>query len=211
MKQIIDLNLWKRREHFLFFKDFQEPFFGITANVDCTEAYRYAKENDLSFFLYYMYLSLKAANAIEEFRYRVEDDQVVLYDRIHCSTTAMNANGLFAFAFLEYTEDLDGFYRKAAVEIAKIKSATTMNLSEDNARPDVIHYTTIPWVSFTALTHDRNFARPCSIPKVSFGKYFKEGERLLLPVCVNGHHGLMDGAHVGNYFELFQEMLNGEF
>ncbi len=97
MKQLIDIATWKRKEHFQFFKDYQEPFFGVTANVDCTKAYSYAKANKLSFFLYYMYQSLAAVNAIEEFRYRIENGKVVCFDTIHCSTTALNANNLFAF------------------------------------------------------------------------------------------------------------------
>jgi len=210
MKQVIDLDLWKRKEHYLFFKNHQEPFFSLTAHVDCTQAYTYTKEKNLSFFLHYMYQSLRTVNAIEEFKYRIEGEKVVCYDRIHASTTALNANGLFAFAFMPYVDSFEEFYTLAKKELALVKSITTMNVCEDSGRPDVIHYTTIPWVSFTSLTHERNFSRPDSIPKISFGKYFKEGERLLLPVSVKGHHGLMDGFHVGRYFELFQELLNGK-
>lgn len=83
-----------------------------------------------------------------------------------------------------------------------------MNVNENSGRRDVIHYSTVPWISFTALTHERNFAMPDSIPKMTFGKYFKEGNRLLLPLSINGHHGLMDGYHIGQYFELFQQLLN---
>lgn len=208
MKQIIDINSWKRKEHYQFFKDFQEPFFGITANVDCTKAYNYAKDNELSFFLYYMYQSMATVNAIEEFRYRIEDGKVVCYDKIHCSTTALNANDLFAFAFMPYTDKFENFYAQAQEEVAKIKRITTMNVDENSGRLDVIHYSTVPWISFTALTHERNFAIVDSIPKITFGKYFKEGDKLLLPVSINVHHGLMDGYHVGQYFKLFQELLD---
>ena len=38
MKHLIDLETWPRREHFVFFSAFEEPFFGLTANVDCTSA-----------------------------------------------------------------------------------------------------------------------------------------------------------------------------
>lgn len=209
MKKTINIDTWKRKEHYNFFKDFQEPFFGITANVDCTTAYNYAKENNLSFFLYYMYQSLAAVNAIEEFGYRIEGNEVMSYDRIHCSTTAMNANGLFAFAFLRYTDNFEDYYAQAQEEIEKIKVIKTMNLNEDNARPDVIHYSTIPWISFTSVSNERNLGKPDSIPKLTFGKYFKEGGKLLLPLHVNAHHALMDGYHVGKYFEIFQKLLDG--
>ncbi|MDH6305904.1 chloramphenicol O-acetyltransferase type A [Parabacteroides sp. PF5-5] len=207
-KQIIDINTWKRREHYQFFKDYQEPFWSITANVDCSKAYQYAKENNLSFFLYYMYRSLMTVNSIEEFRYRIEDNNVVCYNKIHGSTTALNAIDMFAFAFLPYADTFEDFYAYAQKEIEKIKSINNMNIDENGSRPDVIHYSTIPWVSFTALTNERNYAIADSIPKITFGKYTKEGNKMLLPVALNVHHGLMDGFHAGQYFELFQELLN---
>ena len=44
MKQKLNLDTWNRKEHFLFFKQMEEPFFGITTNIDCTKAYEKAKE-----------------------------------------------------------------------------------------------------------------------------------------------------------------------
>ncbi len=50
MKTAIDLNNWIRKDHYLFFSQFEEPFYGITVSIDCTAAYQYAKENAISFF-----------------------------------------------------------------------------------------------------------------------------------------------------------------
>lgn len=208
MKQIIDINNWKRKEHYQFFKDYTEPFWAITANVDCSKAYTYAKDNNLSFFLYYMYQSLASVNAIEEFKYRIEDDKVVCYDKIHCCTTTPNAIDMLAFAFIPYTGTFEDFYMYGQKEISRIKSIKSMNIDENSARPDVIHYSTIPWISFTALTNERNYAITDSIPKITFGKYRKEGNKMLLPVSINVHHSLADGFHVGQYFDLFQQLLD---
>jgi len=208
MKQIINMDTWKRREYYNFFKDYQETFFGITANVDCTKAYKFTKENNLSFFLYYMYKSMKAVNAIEEFRYRIEESNIVCYDKIHCSTTALNANNMFAFAFFQYTDNFEEFYSQAQQEMKKISTVTDMNMGGDNGRTDVIHYSTIPWISFTCLNQERNFSPSESIPKLTFGKFFKDKESLLLPLSVYVHHGLMDGMHVGQHYEIFQEFMN---
>ena len=62
MKHLIDLETWPRREHFVFFSAFEEPFFGLTAHVDCTAAQGAAKRLGVSFFLYYLYQALEAAN-----------------------------------------------------------------------------------------------------------------------------------------------------
>ena len=37
--------------------------------------------------------------------------------------------------------------------------------------------------------------------KIDTGKYFREGEKLMLPISVTCHHGLMDGYHVAKFIE----------
>ena len=60
MYRKIDLELWNRKEHFLFFKQMEEPFFGITATIDCTSAYENSKLLDVPFFIYYLHKTVVA-------------------------------------------------------------------------------------------------------------------------------------------------------
>ncbi len=62
MKHEIDISNWKRREHFEVYKNFDEPLFGLTVRVECSGAYKQAKELGYPFSLYYLYLSLRVAN-----------------------------------------------------------------------------------------------------------------------------------------------------
>jgi chloramphenicol O-acetyltransferase type A len=66
----------------------------------------------------------------------------------------------------------------------------------------------LPWVSFTSFAHARDFARKDSIPKIAFGKFAKENDRVFLPISVEVHHALMDGLHVGRFLSRFEEMLD---
>lgn len=85
MKQHINLATWNRQEHFTFFSSFEEPFFGLVTEVNAVQAYARAKELGISFFQVYLYATLRAANEIEAFRYRIEDGEVYCYDVIHLS------------------------------------------------------------------------------------------------------------------------------
>jgi chloramphenicol O-acetyltransferase len=49
MYKILELEKWSRKDHFFFFSQFEEPFFGITAQVDCSNAYHFCKERNYSF------------------------------------------------------------------------------------------------------------------------------------------------------------------
>ncbi|MGZ7230851.1 CatA-like O-acetyltransferase, partial [Streptococcus pyogenes] len=69
-----------------------------------------------------------------------------------------------------------------------------------------VHMTALPWLAFTAFTHARGSGD--DRPKIAFGRFKEEGGRLLLPVCVDVHHALCDGVHVGRFFEAFQAQLD---
>ena len=208
MKKLIDINTWKRKEHYNFFVTFTEPFFGVVANVDCKSAYNRAKEMGVSFMLYYLHKSLRAVNEIEEFRIRIENEQPYLYDVVHGGSTTMNADGLFAFSFLPFSPDFDTFYASAKAELDRIKTISGLNATPESTRIDLIQYSTVPWIHFTGLTHARNYNRPDSCPKISFGKCVEQDGKMFMPVALNANHALADGEHAGRYFELFQQYLN---
>ena len=207
MKHPIDLATWNRREHFEFFSRFEEPFFGLVANVDCTPALAEAKRLGVPFFLYYLYHAVQAVNAVENLRYRIEGEQVVCYDRIHASATIGRPDHTFSFSFIEQHDELAAFVRGAQAEIAAVQASTGLRLSPATARVDVIHFSALPWVRFTGLTHARSFAHPDSAPKISVGQTFQEGAATLMPVSVNLHHGLADGYHAGLFLAEFQRRL----
>ncbi|QMU29838.1 chloramphenicol acetyltransferase [Adhaeribacter radiodurans] len=208
MKKELALDNWNRKEHFQFFSRFEEPFFGLVVNMDCAKAYKKAKAENLPFYLYYLYLSLKAVNEMESFRYRIEEDKVICYDTIHASPTVLRDDKTFGFAFLPYQPTFGEFLTFANQAIQIVKATSGLCLTDNTGRVDVIHFSSIPWVSFTGLTHARSFTFKDSVPKISFGKYFWEQDKLWLPVSITVHHGLMDGYHVGEYLTTFQELLN---
>ncbi|MES1244892.1 MAG: CatA-like O-acetyltransferase [Acidobacteriota bacterium] len=72
-------------------------------------------------------------------------------------------------------------------------------------RTDLLHCSALPWVSFTSISHARNWGREDSVPKLAFGKVFEQDGRRLMPVSVEVHHALLDGLHVGRYLESLQE------
>ncbi|RSK51140.1 chloramphenicol acetyltransferase [Hymenobacter rigui] len=209
MKQLIDLDTWNRKEHFAFFSSFEEPFWGVVAEVDATQALRRARELNCSFFQLYLHCALTAVNRVENLRYRIEESQVVCYDQIHASPTLGRPDHTFGFGFVPYHPDLQTFGNGLRAEMEAVQHSTGLRLGPETARPDVIHFSAIPWLSFTGLTHARSFSHPDSIPKISVGRLRPEGNRHLMPVAINVHHGLADGYHVGLFMEAFQQALNG--
>jgi chloramphenicol O-acetyltransferase type A len=205
MKTLIDQETWIRKDHFKFFSQFEEPFFGFTVKIDCTELYAYSKANGYSFFLYSLHKSLLAVNQIEEFRCRILDGEVWRFDAVHASPTINRPDGTFGYAYFDFEEDFKTFAAKAKKEIEKVQQSKGLitSVTGDN----IIHYSFIPWLDFTGLSHARMFSRQDSIPKICFGKMTEEGGRRYMPMSVHGHHGLMDGYHISRYVDLLTQII----
>lgn len=206
MKTLIDIENWNRKEHFLFYSKFEEPFFGISVKVDCTKAYFKAKEEQVSFFLYYLYRALKAANEVENFRYRIIDNNAYKFPSVNASPTINRPDGTFGFAYMDYYEDESKFYENALQEIENVKN--TNSLLPAISGENVIHFSVIPWLDYMSISHARSFSHPDSCPKISFGKVTEKDGIKTMSVSVHGHHALMDGYHVGLFIDKFQFLLN---
>lgn len=207
MKQKLDLNNWNRKEHFLFFKQMQESFFGFTVAIDCTKAYAKSKELGVSFFTYYLHKTLTAVNTIEPFRYRIIDDEVYIFDQIDASATILREDKTFGFSYIKFAKDIREFAEITKTEIDRIQNTTGLLTRE---YPDnLIHFSAVPWVNFTSYSHARSFTWPDSCPKISFGKMTDENGKKTMTMAVHVHHGLMDGYHVGQFISCFEELMNG--
>ena len=206
MKHEIDLSTWKRREHFEVFKNFDEPLFGITVKVECANAYYKAKLAGYPFSLYYLYLSMKAANEIEEFRYRIEDDKIYCYNSVGAGPTIFRENETYGCGYMPYNNDIEAFMVQAAAEVERVKAEDGLKFT--HAGEDILHYSTLPWADFTSVNHARILSRGRSIPKITFGKITRDAKKMWLPVDVHVNHALMDGFHVGKFIERLQQLLN---
>lgn len=205
MKRVLEIDSWQRRDHFNFFSQFDEPFFGVCVDIDCTHAYEKCKKTDNSFFLYYIHKSLVAANKTESFRYRIENKQVVVYDVIHASPTIIREDETFGFSLMEYYDDFKIFSSDARIEIEKIRNST--GLLNGTIGNDIIHYSSLPWIKFNSISHARNFKFQDTCPKITFGKIFDDENRKKMPVSVHVHHALVDGINVGQFIDEFQNQM----
>ena len=200
MPEYLDTETWSRRHLFRLFKEYDDPFFNVCADVDVTPLLGFARARNLSFFITYHYLSLRTANEVVPFRYRLRGDRVLVHDRVDAGAVVLLADESFTFVYFDFTEDFGAFHEgaRASVERARVEPPP---LDARAGRDDLVYHSVIPWVAFTSISHARHSRQQSGIPKVTFGKYRDVGGRVLMPVSVEVHHALMDGLHVGRFFQ----------
>ncbi len=194
----IDMKTWKRREHFLFFSKMHYPRFAVTLNIDISKLVPYVKERNISLSTALLFLTSKAMNNVEEFRMRIRGDEVVIHDAIHPSLTILTDEDTFHFGEVKFSEDFSIFNENAA-KTAQI-TRETQNLKNEVGRDDYIFTSSLPWFTFTSLTHTITLEKiKLSVPRITWGKYFTQDNKILLPVSLDVNHALIDGVHIGRF------------
>lgn len=206
MKHKLNIEDWNRKEHFNFFKTFDQPYFGVTANIDCTKAYLRCKTMGVPFFSYYLHKTLLVVNAIDNMRYRIEADEVFVYDWIDASATIMREDKSFGFSHIRFDVDFETFNQIAVAEINRVKQ--TSGLFTMGPVDNIIHFSALPWIDFTGISQASDSRSGDSCPKFSVGKLVEAHGRRNMTFNIQVHHALVDGYHVGLFFENLQSLMN---
>lgn len=205
-KTYLDIENWNRKELFYHFRTLADQTFAVVVNVDVTKTHAASKESKFSFFVMYLHACMKAINSVENFKYRIEEDKIAVYNTINASATIARPDTTFGFSYINYSEDLATFDANFQQEKERIQHST--NLFPPSYSPNCIHCSALPWLHFTSHKEPFSGNKNDSVPQLSFGKVITENNTLLMPVAVNVNHALVDGYHVGQFFEKFQQELD---
>jgi chloramphenicol O-acetyltransferase type A len=190
-----------RQEHFDFFRTYEMPFYTITFDLDVTEVTAFSKEHGYPVYLTQCFLFTRGMSRVEDFRYRVVDDRIVLYDRLEIAATLPAPDGAFSFAHFEHEPDLEAFLHRAESVSKRARERATLTAT---AEGNTVLFTSIPGVRFTGFTHATPSDRTDGRARVAFGRFFEESGRLMAPVGLGVNHIFIDGVAIGRLVEEVQ-------
>ena len=201
----IDMPAYPRRAHFDYFRSLAYPYVGTTVNVDITALVGRIKRTSLPFFLTVCHCVARAANSVPEFRQRIVDGGIVEFDRCRTSHTVALEDGTFCYCTLEHGLPLRVYLTVA--EQAQAQAKERRSIEEDPAEAlDKFFISTLPWFSYTSLIQP--VPHPAdSNPRLTWGKYFVQEGKILLPVSVLCNHALVDGSHIAAFYEALDQFV----
>jgi chloramphenicol O-acetyltransferase type A len=199
------IDSYYRQTVFDFFRGYRNPFYAITFELEITELKRYCAGRSWPLYRNLCYFFARAMQPIEDFRYRLRDGRVVLYDQLEVAATLPAPDGLFSFAYLGYHPDADEFNRLAGELEAANRAEVTLAQPEDTNH---ILFTAIPGVRFTGLTHATPEDTLDGRPRVAFGRYVEADGKLTIPVGLEVNHVFIDGNALSALVEGAQREFN---
>lgn len=194
-----------RKKHFDFFRKMDQPHFNICIQADVTEVLKVIKSEKLHFTSSMVYMISRTANSIPRFRQRIRGEEVVMHETVHPSFTVQTqVSDTFSFCYVDYRADYPSFVRDAQLAIQRVQ--TVPSFEDDLERDDYLFLSALPWLRFSGLTHAMHYAPVDSVPRITWGQFYTQGDRYVLPLSVQVHHALVDGRDVGDYCALFEQL-----
>lgn len=199
----IDLETYPRRSHFEFFKSYAYPYVGMTAQMEVTNLVAAAKDRGGSSFLACLYAAAQAANGVPELRQRIAGEGIVEYEHSDTGHTVALPDHTFCNCRTDCRRSFDEFlvYGKKRQEEAKTHHGFA-NCEEDES--GMIFVSCVPWVNFTQVIQPVPIPAD-SNPRIVFGKFVKENGKITMPLNIQCNHALVDGYHIGLFYQAFED------
>ena len=198
--RLLDLTGDPRRAHFDYFRTMANPYLSVTANCDITPLREKTLREGLPFFLLLLYCAANAANDVPELRRRIRGDTAVEYSQCDSSHTVALPDGTYCYCRLDCRRPFAEFIPYALEKVQQAKR--TPSIDDGNDADSLLFVTTLPWISFTSVSLPTPSPAD-SNPRITFGRFFEQDGRILMPVSLTVHHALADGRHMAAFFETF--------
>lgn len=202
----IDWESYPRKAHFAYFSAMADPYAGVTAPVDVTGFLAACRERREPFFLSFLWCAGRAANAVPQLRQRIVDGRPVEFSSCDTSHTVLRADGTYCYCRLDCTRPFGEFLPQAVGRQEEAKAGGDLDDGEDAL--SLLFVSTLPWVGYTALRQPAP-APADSNPRITWGRYDEAGGRIAMPVTLLVNHALVDGAHMGRFYQGLERELEG--
>ena len=179
--------------------------YSLTVKLDIS---RIIKENRHLYSTRIFYLT-KLINTHQEFRTCFNaKGQLGFYDKMIPSYTVFNKE---THNFTSIWRDIPNSYKDFYNEYQKDVQTYGMNKGlegKPNIPENIYNISMIPWITFESFNLNLQKGYDYLLPIFTFGKYFQENEKYLIPLSVQVHHAVCDGFHISRLINEFQTILS---
>lgn len=203
-----NVETWQRKEHYHVYNEQINCGFSITTKIDITLLRSFIQSHGYRFYPTMIYLLSSLVNAHDEFRLSKKDNDLILWNKVNPNFTIFhNETETFSSLWCDYSDNIQDFMKNYNHQLNLYKD--DYNLAPQPSQIENIFYiSSLPWVSFDGFNLNiadiaNNFA-----PIFTMGKFYHEGDKVLLPLAIQVHHAVCDGFHVGRFVNELQKLCN---
>lgn len=202
---LIDMNDWDRKEYFEHYYQNIPCTYSMSVKLDITVL----KKQGRHLYSSLLYFLTQIINRHREFRFSFDDKgRLGYFDELLPSYTVFNSETeTFTNIWSDVPKNYEDFYRIYRQDVNAF-GKTKAVIGKPNMPENVFNVSMIPWVSFDGFNLNLQKGYDYLLPIFTFGKYFWENERCVIPLSIQVHHAICDGFHVGRLVQELQVLLN---
>lgn len=199
----IDLASYQRKPIFDFFSKVADPYISFTVQQDISLLYKKVKERKLPFFLSLQFVLLRAIERCPNLMTREVGGKIYTISHLCASFTFALDDGTFAFCSAYPYLPFEVYLSEALQAENEVKSHPAL-ADDEKETPYMVFVSSIPWFSYTGHEMEKPMP-PDSNPRLTWGKFYLQNEKVLLPLTIQVNHALTDGRDLGDFFRFIQE------
>lgn len=204
MFNIINKEMWVRKEHFMHFSKYARNSFNLTKEIDVTSVLEIKKQRGFSFYGIMLYLLTQTVNEMPELRMACQNGEVGYWDNVHPSYTILNSlTKTFINIWTPFQEDLECFVKDIEKDILEYKEQTRLFPQKSQAE-NTVSISCLPWLeydSFSIELENQEFYSPI----ITFSKYVVKDSQVTLKVSIRCNHAVTDGYHASLFFKKLEK------
>lgn len=201
--ELVDMERWPRAELYrLYTEQWSTVTYSVTKKLSVAGFVPYLKERGIKFVPALMWLVCREINALENYRYAVQDGKLGLWDVVHPMFPNLNTDGNMTFHALHYGPDFRTFYEAYLAEQQENKTKTCLWATKIPVNNFMVSI--FPWLHFDGSSMQIKNAKNYYAPFIAIGQY---NEQMELPCMLMGNHAVSDAWHVSRFFDGMQKGL----
>ncbi|MBM7868647.1 chloramphenicol O-acetyltransferase type A [Clostridium pascui] len=204
---LIDTEHWNRKPYFEHYLNSVRCTYSMTANIEITNLLNDIKLKKLKLYPTLIYIIATVVNNHKEFRTCFDEKGNLGYwDSMSPSYTIFHKdNETFSSIWTEYDKSFSCFYNKYLDDIKNYGDIMSFT-PKLNEPMNTFPISCIPWVSFTGFNLNIYNDGTYLVPIFTIGKYFKQDDKILIPMSIQVHHAVCDGYHASRFINEVQEL-----
>lgn len=201
----IDKKNWKRKEFFEHYFSNVPCTYSMTVKLDITKIIKMKKKIYPSM-LYYI---ATIVNRHSEFRMALnEKGEIGVFDEMIPSYTIFHKDTeTFSDIWTEYKPVIEDFYIEYEKDIQQYGYRNGM-VGKPNVPQNIFTVSMIPWTTFEGFNLNLQKGYEYLLPIFTMGKFYKDDEKIILPLAIQVHHAVCDGFHLCRFINELQELIN---
>ena len=138
-----------------------------------------------------------------------EEGRLGLFDEIGPSYSVLNdKTKVMSDLYTPFNNVFSNFYKDMENALNSYKQDTNFTTKFQN---NFFIVSCLPWFNYTSFNVNNEGSSTFLFPMVTWGKFFEENNKIIMPVTIQVHHAVADGYHCLLFFSDIKEMsLNPE-